>query len=165
MRRARRAVALALAMMLFFPSLRADARTPLDTETIIAGAIAGGLDLALTTVDLVMAGRGIKPSSRYAGIELTLMTIQLTLGISLLASISNAHAVVYDQLGNPTVLQNDTGLIIPIGILLTVAATGLGIHATLALRRADPAQHASLSLVPGVSASSQQVVFTLAGRF
>ncbi len=162
MRSARRGIALALAAALFFPSLRADARTPLDTETIVAGAIAGGLDLALVTFDLVQASRPGRPSARFAGIELTLMTIQLTLGISLLASLGDAHAVVYDQFGNATVLQNNTSLIVPIGVLLTVAATGLGIHATWALRRADPS-HASL--MPGVNATSQQVVFTLAGRF
>jgi hypothetical protein len=120
-------------------------------QAIIAGAVAGGVDLAFITYDLTLSGLERKPSYLGGAIELTVMVLQLSIGISLAAYGGT----------------RGDDLLIPVGALMAGVAVPLALHGYWAMNHAAPANRTSLLVVPAPISDGQRVGWGVAamGRF
>jgi hypothetical protein len=93
-----------------------------QTSTAIAsGAVFGAVDLALFAYDLAMAERNKEPSRTVVWLEVAASTLQLGVGISMLAVALQSDDRVASQ-------GIDRDLYIPVGALLTTVAVPLFVH-------------------------------------
>ncbi len=130
----RSAVALLAAVLLAGPAGAQEVPVdlqPARTQAIIAGAIAGGLDLAFGTYDLVIAGLERRPARFAAVAEMVVMVNQVVAGLSL---------GIYG-------LSQGDDLLLPVGALMAAVGGPLLLHAYWAIGHAAPPAHAVL-LVP-----------------
>jgi hypothetical protein len=155
----------ALAVAAALAPARASADNLVNTEVIAVGAVGAALDVGLLVYDLALVARDQHPTRAAASAELTLMSVQLVMGVSIIASLGT-HASYVDPSGNVVDASPSVALMAPIGALLSLMAIPLGVHALWGLSHPapDPPQRASL-LLPGLSVGPRQALVTLSGTF